>query len=121
MNIEERLKELSKKITNRFYSNLEITDESQFDGLDQFVFDSIFSTYKEALKKQRADKLVKGCVVMMESSSGMKGYGDSQCVKSVCEPLSEISLYGHNQHYKIWDVKNILEYPILNAPEPEDL
>lgn len=61
----------------------------------------------------RATKLVKGCVVMMTPKSGINGYGNAQCVSSVCEPLSEISLYGHNQHYKFWHVERILEYPII--------
>lgn len=65
------------------------------------------------LEKLVAGKLVKGCVVYMKASSGMSGYGNPQCVKSVCEPLSEISLYGHNQNYKTWDVDKIVEYPYV--------
>ena len=59
MNIEERIKELSRKITNRFYSNLEVTDENQFDGLEQFVFDSIFSICKEAIKKAKVGENIR--------------------------------------------------------------
>jgi hypothetical protein len=60
------------------------------------------------------DKLTKGCIVMMKSSSRMEGYGNPQCISSVCEPLDTISLYGHNQHYKIWDIEKVLEYPVNN-------
>ena len=62
-----------------------------------------------------ADKLVAGCTVMMKADSGMEGYGNIQCVKTVCEPLSEISLYGHNQNYKTWDIKNIVSYPYIES------
>ena len=55
--------------------------------------------------------IVKGCVVRMKSSSGLVGYGNAQCVSSVIEPLGEISLYGHNQCYKDYDVEKVLEYP----------
>ncbi|MCK5614386.1 hypothetical protein KAR91_71630 [Candidatus Pacearchaeota archaeon] len=57
------------------------------------------------------DKLKAGCVVYMSAESGMQGYGNPQCVKSVCEPLDEISLYGHNQNYKIYDIKEIVTSP----------
>lgn len=63
----------------------------------------------------RADKLVRGCVVMMKGSSGLQGYGNPQCVSSVWETLDEISLYGHNQHYKTWDVAKVLEYPFIQC------
>lgn len=53
-------------------------------------------------------KLGKGAVVKMKARSGMIGYGNLQCVSSYCEPLGEISLYGHNQHYKDYDVEEIL-------------
>jgi hypothetical protein len=66
----------------------------------------------------RATKLVQGCVVMMSRESGMQGYGNPQCVKDVCEPLGEISLYGHNQHYKAWQIERILEYPIIQLETP---
>ena len=61
----------------------------------------------------KATKLTKGCVVMMKSSSKLVGYGNPQCVSSVCEPLGTISLYGHNQHYKDYDVK----YPSIGDGE----
>ena len=60
--------------------------------------------------------LVKGCVVIMKSSSGLTGYGNPQCISSVCEALYTISLYGHNQHYKTWDIEKVLEYP---AKQPD--
>lgn len=67
----------------------------------------------------RATQLMSGCVVRMKASSGMPGYGNIQCVSSVCEPLDTISLYGHNQHYKTWDVERVLEYPFVPCPSDE--
>ena len=63
----------------------------------------------------RATKLTKGCVVMMKGSSGMVGYGNAQCVSSVCEQLGTISLYAHNKHYKDYDVDKVLEYPFIEC------
>ena len=62
---------------------------------------------------KRSQELIKGCIVMMKSSSGLAGYGNPQCVSSVCEPLGTISLYGHNQHYKDYDIAEIIEYPLI--------
>lgn len=56
--------------------------------------------------------LTKGCEVYMGRNSGCVGYGNIQCVKSVCEPLGEVSLYGHNQSYKIYDIAEIVSSPI---------
>jgi len=61
--------------------------------------------------KTRANKLTRGCVVKMKASSGLVGYGNEQCVSGVCEPLGTLSLFGHNQHYKTYDVAEIVEYP----------
>ncbi len=61
----------------------------------------------------RATELTRGCVVMMKGSSGMTGYGNAQCVSNVCEPLGEISLFGHNTCYKDYDVAKVLEYPLV--------
>ena len=63
----------------------------------------------------RATKLVRGCIVMMSKNSGLVGYGNGQCVLEVNEPLGVVSLFGHNQHYKISDVERILEYPFVPA------
>ena len=65
-----------------------------------------------------SEDITRGCVVMMKASSGLRGYGNEQCVSSVCEPLGTISLFGHNQHYKIYDVAKIIEYP--NAEKPDE-
>ncbi len=62
-------------------------------------------------EKERA--LIRGCVVRMKSSSGLVGYGNEQCVSSVCDPLETLSLFGHNQHYKIYDVAEVIEYPAV--------
>ena len=57
-------------------------------------------------------KLKKGCIVFMKTSSGLVGYGNSQCVSKVHhESLGTISLYGHNQHYRTYDIDRIVEYP----------
>lgn len=61
----------------------------------------------------RATELTKGCIVMMKSGSGLHGYGNAQCVSSVCEPLGELSLYGHNQYYKTYHVDRVVEYPLV--------
>ena len=58
----------------------------------------------------------KGCVVFMKEKSGLTGYGNPQCISDVCEALGEIGLYGHNLHYKIYDIDRIVEYPSV-APE----
>lgn len=65
----------------------------------------------------KATRLTKGCVVMMKSNSGLVGYGNPQCVSSICEPLGTISLYGHNQHYKDYDVEKIIDYPFIESKE----
>ena len=51
---------------------------------------------------KRATELCKGCVVMMNSRSGMAGYGNAQCVAEVDLHLGEVSLWGHNQWYKTY-------------------
>lgn len=53
----------------------------------------------------------KGCVVFMKASSGMAGYGNAQCISGYCEPLGEISLYGHNENYKTHDIDRVVESP----------
>ena len=58
-------------------------------------------------------KLTRGCVVFMKASSGLVGYGNAQCISDVHGPeLGTISLYGHNKHYKTYDIDKIVEYPI---------
>lgn len=64
------------------------------------------------IKCERATTLTKGCVVFMKSDSGLVGYGNPQCISNVCLPLGEISLYGHNQHYKDYHVSEVIEYPL---------
>jgi len=61
--------------------------------------------------------LTRGCVVRMKETSGLVGYGNEQCVSSVCEPLGTLSLFGHNQHYKIYDVAEIVERPLAKDAE----
>lgn len=80
---------------------------------------NFMETRKMAVSCNRATKLIKGCVVMMKSDSGCPGYGNPQCISSVCEPLGTISLYGHNQDYKQYDVDKILEYPLKEAQDGE--
>ena len=64
-------------------------------------------------KYKKATKLCPGCIVFMKQDSGCIGYGNVQCIRNVCEPLDEISLYGHNKNYQIYDIKQIVEYPII--------
>jgi len=62
------------------------------------------------------EELKVGCVVFMKASSGLVGYGNAQCVSEVhAKELGTISLYGHNQHYKTYDIDRIVEYPALQA------
>lgn len=51
----------------------------------------------------------KGSVVLMKAESGLKGYGNAQCVSWVSHELGELSLYGHNEHYKAYHVAKIVE------------
>ncbi len=65
-----------------------------------------------------SEELKKGCVVFMKESSGLCGYGNAQCVSDVHGPeLGTISLYGHNQHYKTYDIDKVVFYPVeaINA------
>ncbi len=72
------------------------------------------------IEMSKEKKLTRGCVVFMKASSGFFGYGNEQCVSSVCEELGTVSLFGHNQHYKIYDIDRITEYPPSQA-EIEEL
>jgi len=67
------------------------------------------------LSFNRATKLMRGCVVMMKPSSLCLGYGNAQCISSVCEELNTVSLFGHNKNYKTWDVLRVVEYPIIET------
>lgn len=61
-------------------------------------------------------ELKRGCIVFMKASSGLVGYGNGQCVSEVHhESLGTISLYGHNRHYKTYDIDKIVEYPECEA------
>lgn len=64
----------------------------------------------------KSKKLTKGCVVFMKAESGMQGYGNPQCVSHYCETLGEVSLYGHNQYYKDYDIAKIVEWPLIETP-----
>ena len=69
----------------------------------------------EVFRCVRAATLTRGCVVKLKASSGLIGHGNVQCVSNVCEPLAEFSLYGHNQHYKNWDIEEVIEYPLIEV------
>lgn len=58
-----------------------------------------------------SEELKQGCVVFMNESSGLTGWGNAQCVSSVMVPLGEIGLYGHNQIYSMSDIDKIVSYP----------
>lgn len=53
---------------------------------------------------------MRGCIVKMKPGT-CEGSGNEQCISSVVEPLDEISLFGHNQHYKTYDVAEIVSHP----------
>ena len=72
------------------------------------------------------EELKKGSVVFLKASSGLCGYGNAQCVREVhCEQLGTFSLYGHNQHYKTYDIDRIIEPPspwtLIVKDRPETL
>lgn len=67
---------------------------------------------------ERSRDLIRGCIVKMQSTSGLIGHGNEQCISSVCEPLGTISLFGHNQNYKIYDIQEIIEYPFVKIDLP---
>ncbi len=49
-------------------------------------------------------------MVFMKASSGLSGYGNAQCISDVHhKSLGTISLYGHNQHYKTYDIDRIID------------
>ena len=69
-------------------------------------------------------ELKKGCVVFMKAESGLCGYGNAQCINEVHhESLGTIGLYGHNQHYKTYDIAKVVSYPVettkLETAAPE--
>jgi len=61
--------------------------------------------------RKAIDVLEKGTVVLMKASSGLKGYGNYQCVSWYSPEIGELSLYGHNEHYHDYDVEKIIETP----------
>lgn len=56
-------------------------------------------------------EITKGSVVYMKKESGLEGYGNPQCVSWVSDEIGELSLYGHNEHYKTYDVREVIESP----------
>ena len=50
-------------------------------------------------------------VVLMKKSSGLRGYGNYQCIEWISQELGEISLYGHNENYKTYDIDRVISYP----------
>ena len=105
------MKTVEEKLREKSFHPLRVGKPTTAIGINDAL-----SIITEALKLQREDRLVKGCVVMMSASSGLVGYGNSQCVSSVCEPLGEVFLYGHNESYKISDIEKIIEYPYTPQP-----
>lgn len=61
-------------------------------------------------------QLTRGCIVFMKSSSGLKGYGNEQCISSVINDET-ISLFGHNEHYHIYDIREVIYYPSSHESE----
>jgi len=95
-----------------------MTDESLEQPSPLKTVDSATSggTSESALSDllcERATKLTRGCVIFMNAESGVPGYGNVQCVQEVNEQLGVISLFGHNQHCKIRNIKKVIEYPLV--------
>lgn len=114
MDLNYRIKQLeialdelhkSKDVTKAAYTTLNF-------AIDQVKLFAIPVVSGSLCGSARATELVTGCTVYMSGSSGCVGYGNIQCVSGVCEPLGEVSLYGHNQSYKIYDINQIVSYPI---------
>ena len=60
-------------------------------------------------------KLEKGVEVFVNSNFGIQGYGNVQCVRTYTQELGSISLYGHNENGKDYNVIKILGKPITLA------
>jgi hypothetical protein len=59
-------------------------------------------------------KLMRGSVVKMKPNT-CEGWGNEQCISWVSEELGELSLFGHNQHCKTYDVAEIISYPDIQS------
>ena len=57
-------------------------------------------------------ELKKGCEVFVNSHFGIEGYGNIQCVKNYCKELGTVSLYGHNECGKDYDIDRVIVSPI---------
>jgi len=64
-------------------------------------------------------KIKKGCIVKMKASSGIKGYGNHQCISEQHGTLNTISLYGHNQHYDVHDILEIIDSPFFTLEQQQ--
>lgn len=69
--------------------------------------------------KSIKQELTRGCVVFMKASSGLKGYGNEQCISQVIGDDS-ISLFGHNEHYHTYDIREVKYYPSSHESEVRD-
>ena len=59
--------------------------------------------------------LEKGVEVFVNSDFGIQGYGNVQCVQTYTPENGEVSLYGHNENGKSYNIKTILGKPITLA------
>ena len=73
------------------------------------------------IKQAVADKIIdlaglkrleRGCEVRVSKDFGIQGYENVQCVKRYSEALGEVSLYGHNECGKSYNVVEIVGLPI---------
>ena len=83
-------------------------------ALTEFIASYIIE-YASQQQPSREKKLSKGCVVYMNAGSGCIGHGNVQCVSWVSHEIGELSLYGHNQNYKTHEVREVVEYPLMES------
>lgn len=60
------------------------------------------------IRSDYLEELKRGSVVFMKKESGIIGWGNEQCVSRVFESDYKISLFGHNEHYKISDISKLI-------------
>ena len=73
-------------------------------------------THEETIKRIQeltgGTALEKGVEVFVNSDFGIQGYGNVQCVQTYTPENGEVSLYGHNENGKSYNIKTILGKPI---------
>ena len=54
------------------------------------------------------EELNRGDIVKLKPNA-CEGWGNEQCISNVCEPLNQISLFGHNQHIRTGDIDKVIQ------------